>query len=105
MSLSWDSEVIEKFARAQQATGYGHDDRAAGLSERVVATGGVWEALSAEDRDFIDECVAKVDAGDSPTFQHPDSWGTFDQWQAEDAAAGVGEPVGADGDEGDWIGV
>ena len=111
MSLDFNSELVQRVSRAEQADGFGHDDRAEGLWDRVIEAGS-WDALSAEDRAFVEEMNRRVDAGASPTLQDPSEWGTLDDWQAEDAelddddeepdTKGAAIP-GAD--EGDWIGV
>jgi hypothetical protein len=112
VSLDLNSPTVLKVSRAEQANGFGHDDRAEGLWDRVFAAGGVWEDLEPGDREFIDEMNRRVDAGATATLQNPEEWGTFEQWQAEDAeldeadAEKKSAESSADvDDEGDWIGV
>jgi len=111
VSLDLNDPTILKVSRAEQADGFGHDERAAGLWDRVFAAGGVWEELSEEDREFVEEMNRRVDAGASPTLQDPSEWGTFEQWQAEDAELDDDDTEPADEgkalppDEGDWIGL
>lgn len=115
----WDSELMKRFSRAQQADAYGFDSRMLGLGDRVVEAE-TWEALPQADKDFIDEMNRHVDNGASSTLQDPSEWGTFEQWQAEDRrldAADDADDADDDeerdtksaevpsGDEGDWIGV
>lgn len=110
MSLDLNSPTILKVSRAEQADGFGHDDRAHGLWDRVFAVDGVWDDLSEEDRAFVEEMNRRVDAGATPTLQNPEEWGTFEQWQAEDAE--LDDDTDDDGqekalptDDGDWIGL
>lgn len=111
MSLDFSSPTVERVSRAEQADGFGHDPRAEGLWARVIEADGVWENLPAGDREFVDEMNARVDAGASPTLQDASEWGTFADWQAEDAALDADDDRDTKSDEvhpadeGDWIGV
>lgn len=73
-------ELIEFWSFAQQAPMYGHDDRAEGLAERVLAVQDVVD-LEPGDRAFLEECHAQVNAGLSPTLQ----WYPGGDWPSEDA--------------------
>lgn len=107
MSLELNSPTILKVSRAVQADAFGHDERARGLWDRVFAAGGVWEDLEPGDREFVEEMNRHVDAGATSTLQNPEEWGTFAQWEAEDAEldADDTEKKSLPDDEGDWIGL
>lgn len=77
--------VIERMSLAQDSPKYGHDPRAEGLVDRVLAlVPQSWEDVPAADREFLDECVLDVENGHGIGISDPASWPG--DWQATDEA-------------------
>lgn len=98
-------QLIHLAFNAPRVMGMGWDERDE-WRDRLVAVRTADE-LAPADRAILDEAVAEVRAGLSPTLEHPDSWADVgavgSDWAAEDAVLDAGEPQtkGVDFDEPD----
>ena len=101
--LGPDGDLIDLIDKAYQSPALGalSEEESDELRERLIRCR-TWDDVAPADQQLLTRGVREVEAGRSPTWQDPESWGA--DWSAEDAELDDEAKALTPDDEG-WVGV